>query len=437
MYLKKKCGGRALGIAVGITLVVLLLASGASAGTVTRSLSYTTVTPDTNIIVTLTPTSDVPAGIGWQVTEALPAGFNFVSSNADSVTRSGQTVTLLSSSANPITYTVRSSNVYGTYTFSGTFKDGNLNTGMVSGTTSVTVGLVTLTPTPTATPTSTPTSVPTPVGTTSPGTVTRTYSAATVAPGGTLTVTLTPSPSNLFDLPGYQVVETVPSGFTVTANTAINSNSAGNVYTFIQIGSTPVTYTLTAPASEGAYTFSGTFKDDNLDTGNVAGTSTVHVSAASAGEVERRMARRVSPGGNVTVELTPIGEVFDSPGYQVTETIPEGFIFRRATAGAITNSGNVYTFTQMGNGAIKYVVTAPSTAGNYSFSGSFKDELNMGGTIPVSNITVQDVVAEYKGSDNKVNRIEANDAVVAFFSINITFDDVVRIVLLFFRGSVT
>lgn len=270
------------------------------------------------------------------------------------------------------------------------------------------------------------------IAATSTGTVTRTYSVATVAPGGTLTVTLTPSPSNLFDLPGYQVIETVPSGFTVTANTAISSNSAGNVYTFVQIGNTPITYTMTAPESEGTYTFSGTFKDDNADTGSVSGTSTVHVSAASTGEVERSMARRVSPGGNVTVELAPIGEVFDSPGYQVTETIPEGFVFRRATAGGITNVGNVYTFTQMGNGAIKYVVTAPSTAGNYSFSGSFKDELNMVGTIPVSNITVEDVVAEYKGSDNKVNRVEANDAVVAFFSKNITFDDVVKIVLLFF-----
>ena len=111
----------------------------------------------------------------------------------------------------------------------------------------------------------------------SAGTVTRTFSASTVNPGDSITVTITPTPATLFDMPGYQVIETIPAGFTVTANTATASSNVGNVYTFTNIGSSAFTYTLTSPITEATYIFTGTFKDDDINTGIVTGSSIVTV----------------------------------------------------------------------------------------------------------------------------------------------------------------
>lgn len=115
------------------------------------------------------------------------------------------------------------------------------------------------------------------------GTITRTYSASTIAPNGTVTVTLTPSPANLFDLPGYQVVEIIPAVFTVTTDPGISvAANLDNVWTFTQIGNSPIIYTVTAPAgtATGPNTFSGTFKDDDANTGTVGGAATLTIAEA-------------------------------------------------------------------------------------------------------------------------------------------------------------
>ena len=118
---------------------------------------------------------------------------------------------------------------------------------------------------------------------TSNGTVTRSFSTSTPANGSSFTVSLTPSPAATFGLPGYKVIETIPAGFTVTANTATSSSNVGNVYTFINIGASAViSYTVTAPAAAAVGAFSGTFVDMNLDTGAVTGATTVNVGATTA-----------------------------------------------------------------------------------------------------------------------------------------------------------
>jgi len=272
----------------------------------------------------------------------------------------------------------------------------------------------------------------------STGIVTRSFSAASVLPNGNVTVTLTPSPSTLFNSPGYQIVETIPAGLTLISYTAALATPVGNVYTFIQIGSSPVTYVVAAPGSEGTYTFSGTFKDADTNTGTVSGSSALIVSGSSAGDVTRAFsAHRVSPGGNITVTLSPSPEsLFTSPGYQVTETIPAGFTFVSTPVFGNTNVGNVYTLTQVGSSPITYVVKAPAVAGNYSFSGSFKDQLNAAGQVSGSStVSVENVVAEYAGADNRVDRNDALHAIVDFFGGVITRDDALSILIRFFAGS--
>ena len=126
------------------------------------------------------------------------------------------------------------------------------------------------------------------------GTVARSFSATSVAPGGTVVVTVTPG-----NLPagGYFMYETIPAGLTFVSTTAFASTVVGNVYTFKQIAGGSFTYTLTAPAATGPYTFGGTFKDMDLNTGTVGGATSVTVGAGGTGTV--------TGSSTVTVPLTP------------------------------------------------------------------------------------------------------------------------------------
>ena len=270
----------------------------------------------------------------------------------------------------------------------------------------------------------------------STGSVTRSFSAASVPPNGNVTVTLTPSPATLFSTPGHQVIETIPAGFTYIGTTAAIGTHVGNVYTFTQIGGSPITYIIAAPATEGSYSFSGTFKDASANTGSVSGSSTLSVSGTSAGSVTRTLSAHVSPGSNVTITLDPSpSSLFASPGYQVTETIPAGFTFISTTV-IKNNVGNVYTFTQIGSSPVTYIIKAPEAEGNYSFSGSFKDQFNLAGIVTGSStITVKDVIAQYAGTDNRVDRSDALNAVVDYFSGIINKDDALLVLIRFFSGS--
>jgi Raf kinase inhibitor-like YbhB/YbcL family protein len=124
---------------------------------------------------------------------------------------------------------------------------------------------------------SSPLTSPPPTTTPSIGTITRSFSATNVVPGGTIIATLTPLPASLFTNPGYQVIETVPAGFTVTSNTAGLATHGGNVWTFIQIGSAPITFTLTVPSTTSTGIFSGTFKDQYRNTGIISGNTTITI----------------------------------------------------------------------------------------------------------------------------------------------------------------
>lgn len=107
--------------------------------------------------------------------------------------------------------------------------------------------------------------------------VTRSIAPSAIQPGSMLNITLTPSPAESFDFPGYQVAEIIPQGFTYVGTEAAGVTHAGSVYTFTQIGSAPITYTLTAPSTGGSYTISGTFKDEFKNTGAVSGTAGISV----------------------------------------------------------------------------------------------------------------------------------------------------------------
>ena len=271
-----------------------------------------------------------------------------------------------------------------------------------------------------------------PAAAASTGTLTRSFSTASVVTGETITVTLTPAPVTLFTFPGYQVIETVPAGFSVTANTALVATNVGNVWIFVQMGSAPITYTITAPSIKGTSSFNGTFQDQDKNTGIVGGPSTITV-GQSAGTVTRSFSSSiVAPGASITATLTPApANLFSSPGYQVNETVPEGFTVTTNTAAGVTNVGNVWTFIQMGSAPITYTITAPLTKGTGIFSGTFEDQLTNLGI--VSGTTNLRVGSGYDANGNgRIDKNEAIQAVIDFFNGDITKQEAIDVVLAFF-----
>ena len=99
---------------------------------------------------------------------------------------------------------------------------------------------------------------------------------ATVVPGANINVTLTPG-TTFATSPGWGVMETLPACWTFVSTTADSQSVVGGAYQFTELSATPITYTVTAPATPGAYTFNGTYIDGNKDTGTVVGAVLVTV----------------------------------------------------------------------------------------------------------------------------------------------------------------
>ena len=127
----------------------------------TRSFDAATVAPGGEVEVTVAVANY--GGFG-EVTETLPAGFAYVSSpKSDQVEATGQTVRLTLQGDTSIAYTVTASDTAGLHAFSGTLRDSDRNNHDVGGATGVTVAAAPTGPVPSAT---------------------RSFDAATVAPGG-------------------------------------------------------------------------------------------------------------------------------------------------------------------------------------------------------------------------------------------------------------
>ena len=125
--------------------------------------------------------------------ETLPDGFAYVSSDLpdSQVMESGQEVTFTLIGEESFTYTVTASSVAGDYSFSGTLRDIDKNETDVGGESDITVTTDAI------------------------HSGSRSFSSASVTPGGTIGVTISASKYGL----GGLVVETLPEGFAFVALT--------------------------------------------------------------------------------------------------------------------------------------------------------------------------------------------------------------------------
>ena len=212
-------------------------------------------------------------------------------------------------------------------------------------------------------------------------TATRTLPAEPVSAGGVFTVEIEVLDYGMFG----SVNETLPEGFTCTASSAtrwedLSGWAEENVrlYKFIFSWETSFTYTLTAPDTEGTYTFSGKLKDEDKNEYEVGGDSEVVVEGGK--KDKDPMATRTLP-----TEPVPAGESFtvkiEATDYgifgKVVETLPEGFVYEdysELQPASAEVEDNTVKFTLWGEPSFTYTVTAPDTEGTYTFSGTLEDE---------------------------------------------------------------
>ena len=227
----------------------------------------------------------------------------------------------------------------------------------------------------------------------------RQFSQPWVLPGGELTVTVTAS--------GYgalgQIVETLPLGFSYVRSSLDATIGEGQTATFTLLGDKSVTYTVTAPAEEGTYTFDGVLKDLEKVERPVGGNSQITVTATppptptpTPVPTEPIATRHFSEpwvllGGEFDVTITTVR--YGDSG-QVVETLPDGFSYVSSSLqdDAILE-GQIITFTLTGEETFTYTVMAPATStaeGAHPFAGVLHDsDMGEQPVVGHSSITVR------------------------------------------------
>ena len=245
----------------------------------TRSFSATSVDPGKEITVTIR--ADNYGGLG-RIVETLPSGFT-------SPDASDQTVTLRLLQEGPQTrsYTVTASDNPGSYTFSGVLESEDKSETPVGVSSTVTVNAP---PGPSAT---------------------RSFSATSVDPGGTVTVTIR---ANNYGGLG-RVVETLPSGFT-----SPDASDQTVTLRLLQEGPQTRSYTVTASDNLGSYTFSGVLESEDKSETQVIGSSRVTVRVVAPEPEPQPNRAPAFPGSSTTRSIDENSASGASVGAQVRAT---------------------------------------------------------------------------------------------------------------------
>ena len=216
----------------------------------------------------------------------------------------------------------------------------------------------------------------------------RSLSAASVAPGGEVVVTITASNYGGFGA----VTETLPSGFAYVSSSLDENQvqTTGQEVRFTLQGDESFTYTVTASSDADTYTFSGTLRDSHRMVHVVGGDDTVVVEddapapdpmPTPGDEQDAGASRAFSPasvaaGGRVVVTI----DVANYGGFgRVTETLPTGFAYVSSSLdeNQVQTTGQQVRFTLQGDESFTYTVTASRTAGSHRFSGTLTDSNRM------------------------------------------------------------
>lgn len=159
--------------------------------------------------------------------------------------------------------------------------------------------------------------------------------------------------------------------------------------------------------------------------GDLSSTAIVSVGNTSNGTLARILPSGVRPNENFTVTLVPSApELFST--YRVVENIP---FMNPAINGTLTITG-------VDGGNVTYNLTAPLTNGTFLFTGRFEDKnRDIGDISQAAVLVVGNPVLRYDFNGNgRIERGEAVEAVMDYFSGAITKPEAIDVVIAFFSG---
>ena len=218
---------------------------------------------------------------------------------------------------------------------------------------------------------------------------TRSFSSASVAPGGELTLTISAT--------GYgsagSVEETLPEGWIyVGTNLLLEPTVDGQKHVFTLFGDDAFTYTVTAPSTTGPYNFSGILKNFDFVPVVIGGESSVTVEDSTVTpSPSPSPAPSPAPGTTHSATRTlPADAVMPSTHFEVAvvladygsfgslvETLPAGFSYKSHEGiadSSVQVSGQTITFTLLEETSVTYTVTASDVPGDHTFSGVLSNE---------------------------------------------------------------
>ena len=214
-----------------------------------RSISRSSVSLGEQITVSIAASGFDTAA---SVVENVPAGLTYTSSSLSSaavnVGEGSIRFTLLDEDS--FSYTLTAGDP-GEYTISGTITDLDRVSLDITGEDSVTVAAAV------------------------PSMANRSFAARFVDPEGEIAVTIAATGYG----PAAQIVETLPEGFSYVGTDLAGgaTDTSGQTVTFVILGEDSFSYTVTAPAETGAYTFAGGLEDINKAQVDIAGDTVLYV----------------------------------------------------------------------------------------------------------------------------------------------------------------
>ena len=339
-----------IGVAFAAAGLLFAGAANASGHSATRTITPASVAAGGTVEVTIA--FDI-SGFG-SVTETLPEGFSYVSSDPAGLGDvDGQDVTFVPFDVpdDTFTYTVTASMVPGDYSFSGTVQDSRKDSRDVDGDTAITVE-------------------PPPTEPTDP-TATRTIAPASVMTGEEVTVTVA---AMAYGDSGT-LVETLPAGFAHVSGSG--GTASGQTVTFnLTAADQTVTYMATASDTAGDYSISGVLTASDGMTADVGGATDVTVTeppppVTGPNATRSFSSSTVEAGGMLDVTITAAN--YGETGL-VTETLPAGFSYVSSTPPGLGEaSGQGVAFVLLFGDTFTYTVTASAVAGTHSFNGVLTD----------------------------------------------------------------
>ena len=151
-------------------------------------------------------------------------------------------------------------------------------------------------------------------------------------------------------------------------------SASGQEVRFTILGQTSFSYTVTANAA-GTHEIEGVLRVIDVGTGQsndypIGGDNSITVEQPEPTVRRSLSASSVEPGVDVDVTISTGGATG-----RVVETIPEGFAYKSTTGltdAAVAASGQVITFTVLGQSSFTYKVSASTAPGTYVFKGALK-----------------------------------------------------------------